>query len=65
MTKARFESTYDKALAEGSKKQVFKIAEKMLIANEPVEKIEEYTELKLADIKPIAESLGISLVITI
>lgn len=63
MIKEKYISTYDKALMEGAYENSLKTAEKMIKAKESVEKIELYTELKLADIKPLAEKLGIGLVI--
>lgn len=63
MIKERFISTYDKALTEGSYERALKIAENMIKANMSAIEIEKLTELKLADIKPLAEKLKVSLVI--
>ena len=53
----------DKIKAEAKAEEKRELAEMMIINEEPAEKIEKYTGLNLSVLKPLAQSLGKTLVI--
>ena len=53
----------DKIKAEAKAEKNRELAEMMIINEEPAEKIEKYTGLNLSVLKPLAQSLGKTLVI--
>ena len=57
MKRERFEAKLE-GKAEGKVEEQIKIAKEMIIDNEPMEKIQKYTKIPLAEIQKLAKKLG-------
>ena len=63
MLKSNAVLVLDRAVAEAEARKAREFAEKLIIDEEPVDKIERYTGLNATELKQIANSLGKTLVI--